>query len=206
MKSKDTADVGLEGVRTMLRKRIPVRTALALVIVMAGAALACYPLWTDAECAISQQIMRAEGAVAGQAPQAAGGTALPSGAVARLLIPKCGIDAFVVEGTTPTALNKGPGHYEETPLPGEKGNSGIASHRTMYGAVFRHIDRLKKGDRFRTYTRTRTTQWVVESVRPVDPTNISVVAQTDATKLTLTTCHPVGSARQRLVVTAVPAQ
>ena len=38
---------------------------------------------------------------------------------------------------------QGPGHYPETPPPGEKGTVAIAGHRTTYGAPFRDIDQLK---------------------------------------------------------------
>ena len=53
----------------------------------------------------------------------------------------------MVEGTDLESLRKGPGHYPETPLPGERGTSAIAGHRTTYGAPFRHIDELDPGDR-----------------------------------------------------------
>ena len=48
---------------------------------------------------------------------------------------------------TRRSLQKGPGHYPETPFPGQGGTVGIAGHRTTYLAPFRHIDSMEKGDR-----------------------------------------------------------
>ena len=47
---------------------------------------------------------------------------------------------------TRSDLRKGPGHYPNTPLPGQRGNVGIAGHRTTYGAPFNRIDELQRGD------------------------------------------------------------
>ena len=52
----------------------------------------------------------------------------------------------MVEGVSLADLKKGPGHYPETPLPGQEGNAAIAGHRTTYGAPFHRLDELKPGD------------------------------------------------------------
>lgn len=127
---------------------------------------------------------------------------LPDGAVAHLVIPKIALDAYVVEGTDAEALSKGPGHYEETPLPGQGGNTAFAGHRTMYGHPFRNLDQLIDGDKITVYTKDKKLTYSVIKVQLVVPQNVSVVAPTVDSRLTLTTCAPVGSARQRLVITA----
>ena len=58
-----------------------------------------------------------------------------------------GLDEVVVRGTDGPVLRNGPGHYPETPLPGAGGTVAIAGHRTTYGAPFRDVDELGKGDR-----------------------------------------------------------
>jgi sortase A len=131
-----------------------------------------------------------------------GGEAMPEGAVARLEIPAIEVDAYVVEGTDPAALNQGPGHYPDTPMPGEQGNCGIAAHRTMYGHVFNRLNELAPGDEIVTHTESRSATYRVVETLIVDPSQVDVVAPTDDTRLTLTTCHPIGSAAQRLVVVA----
>ena len=67
-------------------------------------------------------------------------------ALARLEIPKIGQDVFVVPGVDIDDLKDGPGHYPDTPLPGQLGNAAIAGHRTTYGAPFAHLERLVAGD------------------------------------------------------------
>jgi sortase A len=94
-----------------------------------------------------------------------------------------------------------------TPLPGESGNVGIAGHRTTFGRPFNRMDELKPGD-----TVTLETPFAIytyKAVAPfgghsnpwvVTPNDFSVVSQGTGHLLTLTTCNPKGSARQRLVM------
>ncbi len=62
--------------------------------------------------------------------------------IARLEIPSIGVDNYVVAGVEKSDLKKGPGHYPETPLPGQLGNAAIAGHRTTYGQPFYDIDQV----------------------------------------------------------------
>jgi sortase A len=77
----------------------------------------------------------------------------PTGeAVAIIRIPEIGAEHAVVEGVSLADLRKGPGHYPETPLPGEAGNAAIAGHRTTYGAPFKRLDELAPGDKIEVIT------------------------------------------------------
>ncbi len=119
----------------------------------------------------------------------------------RITIPALGIDTVVVEGTTPSALRAGAGHYPQTPLPCETGNVSIAGHRTTYGRPFGNLDQLKPGDTIELTTPIGGCVYQV-SKDPfvVAPTDLSVIEPTGERSLTLTTCHPKGSAAQRLIV------
>lgn len=119
-------------------------------------------------------------------------------------IPRLGVETVVVEGTTASALKAGAGHYPSTPLPCEVGNVAIAGHRTTYGRPFHDVDQLEPGDRITLRTPVGTCTYEVrETPFIVAPTAVEVVANTpEEARLTLTTCHPKGSARQRLIVTA----
>src|SRR5882757_1303837 len=109
----------------------------------------------------------------------------------------------VVEGTGASALRAGAGHYPNTPLPGEEGNVAIAGHRTTYGKPFANLDRLAVGDEIVLETPIgRHVYRVTRSPFVVPNTDFTVISQTPGHTLTLTTCHPKGSARQRLVVKA----
>jgi sortase A len=121
----------------------------------------------------------------------------------RLKIPSIDVDVVVVEGTDGTSLRAGAGHYSSTPLPCEQGNVGIAGHRTTYGRPFNHLDLVEVGDLIVLEVPIGTCTYRVTK-RPfiVLPENIQVLAATDTPTLTLTTCHPKGSAKQRLIVQA----
>ena len=122
----------------------------------------------------------------------------------RIKIPSIGVDTVVVEGTSASALRAGAGHYPSTPLPCESGNVAIAGHRTTYGKPFNQLDRLKAGDVIILETPIGSCTYEVEvEPRVILPTDLSVVAN-DLTRqmLTLTTCHPKGSAARRLYVQA----
>ena len=122
----------------------------------------------------------------------------------RIKIPAIGVDTVVVEGTSASALRAGAGHYPSTPLPCESGNVAIAGHRTTYGKPFNQLDRLKSGDVIILETPIGScTYEITVEPRIILPTDLSVVAN-DLTRkmLTLTTCHPKGSAAKRLYVQA----
>jgi sortase A len=119
-------------------------------------------------------------------------------------IPKLGVSTTVVEGTSSSALRAGAGHYPQSPLPCETGNVAIAGHRTTYGKPFADVDRLVVGDTIALETPVGSCTYQVNRAPFVtQPNDWSVVANNPANRtLTLTTCHPKGSARQRLVVQA----
>jgi sortase A len=142
----------------------------------------------------------------------------------RIKIPAIDVDVVVVEGTGSDALRAGAGHYKETALPCETGTVGIAGHRTTYGRPFANLDLLHAGD---TITlETPIGQCTYQVLPPpagksaygdsasfvIQPSEIFVIdrpaiarnnsEQHPAALLTLTTCHPKGSAAQRLVIQA----
>jgi sortase A len=125
-------------------------------------------------------------------------------------IPKIGLERVIVQGVTKADLKKGPGHYPGTPLPGQAGNSGIAGHRTTYGAPFNRIDELVPGDDI-TIT-TPQGRFLYKVIKAPDsdaapyvvkPSDVSVLDDKGDNRITLTACHPEYSARQRIIVNAV---
>lgn len=118
-------------------------------------------------------------------------------------IPKIDVEAAVVNGTTTAYLKKGPGLYEISPLPdGKNANVLIAGHRTTYGAWFRRVDKLVKGDDIIIRFGGKNYSYKVESVFIVEKNDWSVTEPQGYSALTLTACHPPGSSRQRIVVRA----
>src|SRR3954463_13568101 len=123
-------------------------------------------------------------------------------AVGRIRIPQIGANYVVVKGTGTGDLRKGPGAYPQTPLPGAPGTVAIAGHRTTYGAPFRHIDRLRKGDPITVTMPYGRFIYRVERRRIVDPNAIWVINRVGYSRLVLTACHPLYSAAERIVVFA----
>ncbi len=130
--------------------------------------------------------------------------------IARIDIPRIGVSEFVVEGVRVEDLRKGPGHYLNSPLPGQPGNAAIAGHRTTYGAPFHRIDELAPGDEIKirtlqgefTYRVTPQTDANGETKGHfiVSPNEVGVLDDFGDNRLTLTACHPKYSARQRIIV------
>jgi len=108
----------------------------------------------------------------------------------------------VVEGVGVRDLKNGAGHMPTTPLPGLPGNSVISGHRTTYGAPFHEFDTLEVGDIIEVDTAIGTHTYGVREVQIVRPTDVWVTDPREGSWLTLTTCHPKFSSRQRLIVFA----
>lgn len=205
-------------------------SVLTTLLFVAGASLFAWPLLTDL---YTTQVVQQQLAEDFQQFELSVGTfdeyeAAVSGqdgvALTKIAIPAIGVETLVVEGTTPSALRAGAGHYVETPLPGEVGNVAIAGHRTTYGRPFNRLDELDVGDTIWLATPVGDHQYRVvgdpasPDCRPTrtgdrpdaaacitNPSDWSVVTTpegSDGAILTLTTCHPKGSAAQRLIIRA----
>jgi sortase A len=124
------------------------------------------------------------------------------GGIALIKIPKIGVDKVVVEGVEVEHLKKGPGHYPETAMPGQLGNMVISGHRTTYGAPFYRLDEVKVGDEIVVVDAVGTYKYLVTESKVVRPTDLGVIAPSTDARLTLTTCHPRFSARERLIIVA----
>ena len=188
---------------------------LALLMAVSGAGMLTYPFLTNLYSSIRQSQLTKEF----QSPEFesafATGDIAPGQVLTRITIASIGVNALIVEGTEPAALRAGAGHYEQTALPCEPGNVGIAGHRTTYGKPFNQLDELRAGDIIELTTPTGSCKYrVVDgpagSPRPrrgspawvTHPKDGAVLNPMDGHFLTLTTCHPKGSAAKRLIVRA----
>ena len=150
-------------------------------------------------------------------------------AVAQIRIPQIEVDKYIVQGVQVEDLRNGPGHYRATVFPGQEGNSGIAGHRTTYGAPFNRIDELLPGDEFEvvtvqgvhTYRVLSAAEAYSEEARNglgpdyvlpenadevghiiVPPSATWVLGDFGDNRITLTACHPKFSAALRIIVAA----
>jgi sortase A len=118
----------------------------------------------------------------------------------RIAIPKVGLDAELGQGIRLTTLDRGPGHWPGSALPGEIGNVVVAGHRTSHGAEFRHLDQLAPGDEVIFTTDTGAHTYLVTGTQIVTPNDLWITNPTDTPTATLFACHPLGSTAKRIVV------
>lgn len=123
--------------------------------------------------------------------------------IGRLIAPDIdGLDIVVVQGTDKSSLEKGPGHYPETPFPGQGGTIGIAGHRTTYLAPFRQIDSVEKGDVITMKMPYGSFVYQVQATTIVKPRDIEIIGSVGYERLVLSACHPLYSAAERYIVFA----
>jgi sortase A len=217
------------------RPRVTVLGVLGELLITAGVLVLLFIAWQqwfndlvvagehrDQAAQLSQQLER-------QAEEAPPATADPSGAppvtaapaeaqvFANLYVPRFGADyAVPIAGGTSTVrtLNAiGVGHYDETQMPGEVGNFGIAAHRTTYGAPFGAVADLRPGDELYVQTADGWYTYVFRNLQYVQATQVSVLqpvpdapyvtAASGERLITLTSCNPMFSARERIVAYGV---
>ena len=131
--------------------------------------------------------------------QAAKAEFLPD-VVGRLTILSANINHYVVFGATNKSLEYGPGYILGTSLPGSGGNFAIAGHRTTYGAPFGNLDKVEIGDTILFQTNSNQYEYLISEVKIVSPDENYVLGNFGDDRITLSTCHPKFSARQRLIV------
>lgn len=183
---------------------------VSILLALAGVGMLSYPFATQIWAKRIQSGLRKEVKefAAPQAVQAYKNKQVAVGkALTRLRIPKLRVNVVVVEGVTGNALRAGAGHYDSTPLPGDPGNVAIAGHRTGFGQPFRHIDKLRRGDL--VILETPIGAYTYEVVPAFDghpnpwithARDFSVLAPTLEPTLTLTTCDPPNTSKNRLIV------
>jgi sortase A len=123
-------------------------------------------------------------------------------AIGRIKIDRIGLDMVVVQGTDTASLQRGPGHYQGTPLPGQPGTVAIAGHRTTYLAPFRHVDQIEGGDEVRIEMPYAAFTYTVYKHQVVDPSHVGIINPIRFDQLVLTACHPPYSAAHRYAVFA----
>jgi sortase A len=141
------------------------------------------------------------GLVTGTAAQL-GGLPVRGQPVAVIKIPSIGLEKVVIEGTDPASLKQGPGHFRNTPLPGQFGNSVIMGRRTTYGSPFARLTDVAIGDDIEVTTAEGTFHYTVASTGAVQPGQTDVLTSTARTQLTVVTSDPALLVKGRVGVIA----
>jgi sortase A len=144
----------------------------------------------------------------------------------RIVIPAIGVDAPIVpvswytvevDGQTQATWNLPDGYavgwHETSAMLGVSGNTVLNGHNTTNGEVFRDLYTLNAGDEIVIYSSDTPYTYTVakmlilpEAGQPLEVRveNARYIQPTDDERLTLVTCHPYGSLRNRLIVVAFP--
>ena len=127
------------------------------------------------------------------------------GLVGRISIPSINLSKFIVAGVRTKDLERGPGLFPGSPLPGQLGNVAIAGHRTTFGAPFGRINEINDNTVITLESQDGTFTYIVQGEpQIVEATNVSVARTTDPTTATLTlvSCHPKWTSSRRIIVVA----
>lgn len=187
--------------RRPLRRRLI--GALSALLLLGGLALISYPSLTDVYADWRQSRLEVAFAEPEMREAYEARAVLAGEALTKISIPRLGLESVVVEGVSPGALRAGAGHYEDSALPCEIGNAAIAGHRTTYSKPFADLQRLRPGDQIVLITPVGRCVYEVAGSWVTTPDDVGVLEGVrGASLLTLTTCHPPGSARERLIVRA----
>lgn len=182
---------------------------LSIAMLVGAVVFAGYPFYTDFRADRRQSQLASEFSSAANRKAFESGQIEEGAPLTRIVIARLGLDTIVVQGTSAKALRAGSGHYRNTPLPGEPGNVAIAGHSGMNGKPFDSMAKLRKGDVVELITPLarhvyQVTPGADGKANPwiTDPYDWSVIKQSDEALLTLTTCHPRGSSKERLIARA----
>src|SRR5688572_27601620 len=150
-------------------------------LLLAAVVMLSYPVYTNLESSRRQAGLDREFATPELKQDYEARTVAEGDPLTRIRIPAIDVDTVVVEGTSPSALRAGAGHYPSTPLPCEDGNVAIAGHRTTYGKPFANVDRLNVGDEIVLITPVGSCTYEVFGIgqgtayKIIPPTDFSVV-------------------------------
>lgn len=185
-------------------------TQRALITIGAGLAVWCAVILVEARfhqtapipqppLTVTQTVLPGDGGdlKLSTPPAPAAGTKL-----GRLEAPSVKLSTVVLEGTDDGTLRRGSGHIEDTPLPGQPGNVGIAGHRDT---TFRALRNIRIGDALEYKTADRLYRYRISKTMIVGPDDVYVLDPTPQPALTLVTCYPfefVGHAPRRFIIRA----
>jgi len=133
---------------------------------------------------------------------------IPNDGKTWIVIPRLHLRMQIVSGISDDRLALGVGWYRRSPKPGSKGNIGLAGHRTTFPAPFYFLDKMRVADSVILIVGNEMHRYLVKandagkSYDVVQPNNIGVLAYLGFDSVTLTTCTPIGTVKERLIVHA----
>lgn len=176
---------------------------LTILVIILGLYMILMPLWPQLAFWIKERTGQTGGNIAyTETPDPNNKDSKPIPKENKLVIPQMGLDATINDGRYAGTLQKGLWRRPLTSAPDKGGNTVIVGHRFTYRgpAIFYHLDKLKVNDEFAVLWNGKRYDYRVREVKVVEPTAIEIENNTEDPILTLYTCTPMWTAKQRLVV------
>ena len=116
----------------------------------------------------------------------------------KLVVPRlANKDGVAVDGDWNSLKDASMVHYHDSPAPGAKGNVLLAFHRETH---WLDVDQVKPGDQVQLQAKDlKTYTYVIDFVRTVSPSDVSLLRDTAGSDLTMITCDPPWQDYNRLV-------
>jgi LPXTG-site transpeptidase (sortase) family protein len=181
---------------------------LSFVVIMLGLYIVITPLLPQIEYWLRDKSPTVIAPYGGDLARSVGNdTSLPPPIDNRIVIPSIGVNEPIIESTTINSINNG-GTWRRpnTASPTEIDNTVIVGHRYFGNDIstFYHLDKLKVGQLLAVYWEGEEILYEVVETKIVDPSTVEIESSTSEQRLTLYTCTPIWTARDRLVVIAKP--
>ncbi len=124
-----------------------------------------------------------------------------------LVIPRINMQQVIRGGNRWQGLKRGVWQNSTAATPDEGLNTVLLGHRFTYDgpAVFYHLDKVRLGDQIIVYWDQKKYQYAVDKIIEVPPSAVEI-EQKDVGRemLTIYTCTPLITAKNRLVIQAIP--
>lgn len=123
----------------------------------------------------------------------------------RIVIPKIGVNAPIVDSESAEyGLSRGSWRMPESSTPDKGGNTVITGHRFKYlppnNLTFYLFHKLEKEDTFSVIWNKEKYFYKIREIKIVEANDLSILDPSEESIVTLFTCHPIYSTKQRLVV------
>ncbi len=121
-----------------------------------------------------------------------------------LIIPSIALQEVIHEGPDISTLRQGVWKLPKSSAPDKNSNTVLVGHRFTYAgaAVFYNLDKVRTGDTMHVYWKSKRYEYKVDTIKVVPPNEISVEAPSKEPMLTVYTCTPLWSFKERLVIQA----
>lgn len=193
-----------------MRRLRTLNSFLSFIVIILGIYIAFAPFIPQIEYWVRDTSPEYTAPYGGELAVSVGGdTTNPPPAENRIVIPSIGLNEEIFENNNIGVIaNGGTWRRPTSADPTQNSNTVIVGHR-YYGnniATFYHLDKVTVGQLLAVYWEGVEYMYEVTETKVVDPSTVEIEAPTNSKQLTLYTCTPIWTAKNRLVVVARPVE